>query len=92
MYVADDSIEVNSGAELHRRVRYLVMDGDLSVVRLSPYFDTRYKFELALQCCRFEVNQHHVAEVMPVFLKSDQPASREEAVEKRNVCRSMQNS
>ncbi|KAF2562051.1 hypothetical protein F2Q70_00017563 [Brassica cretica] len=31
-------------------------------------------------------------EVMPVLLRSGQSASREKAVEKRNVCRSMQNS
>ncbi|KAF3509073.1 hypothetical protein F2Q69_00005489 [Brassica cretica] len=51
-----------------------------------------FSFELAFQCHRFEVNQHPVAEVMPVVLRSGQYASREEAVEKRNVCRSMQNS
>ncbi|KAF3606055.1 hypothetical protein DY000_02048885 [Brassica cretica] len=39
-----------------------------------------------------EVNQHPVAEVMHVLLRSGQSASREEAVEKSNVCRSMQNS
>ncbi|KAF3510296.1 hypothetical protein F2Q69_00010003 [Brassica cretica] len=49
-------------------------------------------FELAFQFHRFEVNQHPVADVMPVLLKSGQSASREEVVEKRNVCRSMQNS
>ena len=58
------------------------MDGDLPSV----------SFELAFQCHRFEVNQHPVAEVMPVLLRSGQSASREEAVEKRNVCRSLQNS
>ena len=79
-------------AELHRRVRCLAMDGDLPTVRLSSSFDTRYIFKLAFQFHRFEVNQHPVAEVMPVLLKSGQSASREEAVEKRNVCRSMQNS
>ncbi|KAF3541267.1 hypothetical protein F2Q69_00023578 [Brassica cretica] len=40
---------------------------------------------LAFQCHRFEVNQHHVAEVMPVLLKSGQSAPGEEAVEKRNL-------
>ncbi|KAG5410958.1 hypothetical protein IGI04_007277 [Brassica rapa subsp. trilocularis] len=79
-------------AELHRRVRCIAMDGDLPTVRLSPYVDTRYIFELAFQCHRFEVNQNPVAEVMPVLLKSGQSASREEAVEKRNVCLSMQKS
>ena len=87
-----ESFGAFGGAELHRRVRCLAMDGDLPTVRLSPYFDTRQSFELAFQCHRSQVNQHPVAEVMPVLLKSGQSASREEAVEKRNVCRSMQNS
>ncbi|KAF2546548.1 hypothetical protein F2Q70_00022606 [Brassica cretica] len=78
--------------ELHRCVRFLAMYGDLPTVRLTPYFGTRYSFELAFQCHRFEVNQHPVAEVMPVLLKYGQSASREKTVEKRNVCRSMQNS
>ncbi|KAF3583284.1 hypothetical protein F2Q69_00028930 [Brassica cretica] len=56
------------------------------------YIETRYSIVLAFQCHRFKVNQHPVAEVMPVLLRSGQSASREEAVEKRNVCRSMQNS
>ncbi|KAF3607546.1 hypothetical protein DY000_02046882 [Brassica cretica] len=68
-------------AELRRPVRCLGMDGDLSTVRLSPYIDKRYSFELAFQCHRFEVNQHHVSDVMPVLLKSGQPALREKAVE-----------
>ncbi|KAG5378180.1 hypothetical protein IGI04_026022 [Brassica rapa subsp. trilocularis] len=38
------------------------------------------------------VNQHPVAEVMPVLLKSGQSASREEAAEKRKPRRSMQHS
>ncbi|KAF3530372.1 hypothetical protein DY000_02040988 [Brassica cretica] len=80
------------GAELHRRVRCLAMDGDLSTVILSSSFDTRYIFVLAFQYRRFKVNQHPVSEVMPVLLKSGHSASREEAVEKRNICRSMQNS
>ncbi|KAF3501422.1 hypothetical protein F2Q69_00043729 [Brassica cretica] len=37
----------------------------------------------------FEVNQHHVAEVIPVLLKSGQSASREEAVEEMKDCRSI---
>ncbi|KAF2593434.1 hypothetical protein F2Q70_00043340 [Brassica cretica] len=45
--------------------------------------------ELAFQCHRFEVNQHHVADVMPVLLKSGQSVSREEAVEEMKDCRSM---
>ncbi|KAF3510782.1 hypothetical protein F2Q69_00006216 [Brassica cretica] len=78
--------------ELHRRVRCLAMDGDLSTVILSSSFDKRYRFVLAFQYRRFKVNQHPVSEVIPVLLKSGQSASREEAVEKRNICRSMQNS
>ncbi|KAF2588223.1 hypothetical protein F2Q70_00038579 [Brassica cretica] len=65
------------------------MDGDLPTVRLSLRFDTRYSFELTFQCRRFEVNQHTVAEVMPILLKSGQSASREEAVEEMKDCRSM---
>ncbi|WZY99818.1 hypothetical protein YC2023_072147 [Brassica napus] len=80
------------GAELHRRVRYLAMDGDLSTVRLGPYFDTRCRFELAFQCHRSQVNQHPVAEGMPFLQKSGQSASREEAAEKRKPRRSMQHS
>ncbi|KAF2618692.1 hypothetical protein F2Q68_00039238 [Brassica cretica] len=75
-------------AELHKRVRCLATDGDLSTVRLSPYFDTRYIFELAFQLHRFEVNQHPITEVIPVLLKSGQSASREEAVEEMKDCRS----
>ena len=75
--------------ELHRRVRCLAMDGDLPTVRLISSFDTRYSFELAFQCHRFEVNQHPVVEVMPVLLKSGQSASREEAVEEMKDCRSI---
>ncbi|KAF3572847.1 hypothetical protein F2Q69_00059767 [Brassica cretica] len=37
----------------------------------------------------FEVNQHPVAEVMPVVLKSGQSASREEAVEEMKDSRSI---
>ncbi|KAF3559789.1 hypothetical protein F2Q69_00013363 [Brassica cretica] len=55
-----------------------------STVRLSPSFATSYNFALSFQCHWFEVNQHLVAEVMPVLLRSGQSASREEAVEKRN--------
>ncbi|KAF3536125.1 hypothetical protein F2Q69_00020759 [Brassica cretica] len=65
------------------------MDGELPTVRLSPSFYTRYISELDFQCHRFEVNHHPVAEVMPVLLKSGKSASREEAVEKMNGCRSM---
>ncbi|KAF3536889.1 hypothetical protein F2Q69_00019817 [Brassica cretica] len=65
------------------------MHGELSTVRLSPYFDTRYSIELDIQCHRFEVNQHSVAEVMLVLLKSGQSASPEEAVEEMKNCRLM---
>ncbi|KAG5388834.1 hypothetical protein IGI04_030375 [Brassica rapa subsp. trilocularis] len=59
------------------------MAGDLPTVRLSPYFDTRYSFELSFQFHWFEVNQHSVAEGMSVLLRSGRNASREKAVEKR---------
>ena len=57
------------------------MDGDLPTVILSSSFETRYRFQLAFQFHRVEVNQNHVVEVMPVLLKRGQSASREEAVE-----------
>ncbi|KAG5414866.1 hypothetical protein IGI04_002433, partial [Brassica rapa subsp. trilocularis] len=69
------------GAELHRRVRFLAMDGDLLT-----------SFELDFQCHRSQVNQHSVADVMPVVLKNCQSASREEAAEKRKPRRSMKHS
>ena len=75
--------------ELHRRVRCLAMYGDLPTVRLTSSSCTRYSFELAFQCRQFEVNQHPVAEVIPVLLKNGQFASREEVVEEMNDCRSM---
>ena len=65
------------------------MDEDLPTVRLRPYFDTGYRFALGFQCLRFEVNQHPVADVMSVVLKSRQSASREEVVEEMKDCRSM---
>ena len=61
---------------LHRRVRCLAMDEDLPTFRLSPSFTRRYSFELAFQCRRFKVNQHHIAEVMPVLLNNGQSASQ----------------
>ncbi|KAG5393742.1 hypothetical protein IGI04_023705 [Brassica rapa subsp. trilocularis] len=73
-------------AELHKHVRCLAMDGELTTVRLSSYFDIRYIFQLAFQCYRFKVNQHPVEDVMSVLLRSGQSALREEAVENRN-CR-----
>ena len=74
--------------EPHRRVRCLAMYEDFLTVILSPYLDTRYKFELAFQCHRFQINQHHVAEVMHVLLKSGRSASREEAIEEMKERRS----
>ncbi|KAF2541136.1 hypothetical protein F2Q68_00031536 [Brassica cretica] len=41
-------------------------------------------FELAFQCHRFEVNQHPVAEVSPVLLRSGQSVPRERAVDGTN--------
>ncbi|KAF2530315.1 hypothetical protein F2Q70_00029277 [Brassica cretica] len=76
-------------AELHRRIRYLAMYGDLPAVRLIPSFYTCYIFELAFKCHRCEVNQHPVAEIMFVLLKSGQSVSREEAVEEMKGNRSM---
>ena len=73
-------------AELQRHVRCLAMYGDLPTIRLSPYLDTRYSFELAFQCHWFEVNQHHVAEVMHILLKRGQSTSQEEAVEEMKDC------
>ena len=75
-------------AELHRRVRCLAMDGDLPTVRLIPSLDKKYIFELSFQLHRFEVNQHPIADVMPILLKSGQSASREKAVEEIKDCRS----
>ncbi|KAF2568762.1 hypothetical protein F2Q68_00025472 [Brassica cretica] len=65
------------------------MEGDLPIVRLIPYFDTRYIFALDFQCHHFEVNHHPVAEVMLVLLKSGLSASQEEAVEEMKENRSM---
>ena len=75
-------------AELHIRVRCLTIDGDLTTVRLSQYFDTRQSFQLAFQFHLSAVNQHPVAEVMPILLNSGQSALREEAVEEMKDCRS----
>lgn len=66
--------------ELHRRIICLAMDGDLSNVRLSPYFNRRWSFKLAFQCRWFEVNQNHVTDVMSILLKSGQSASQDEAI------------
>ncbi|KAF2608250.1 hypothetical protein F2Q68_00043086 [Brassica cretica] len=75
--------------ELHRRVKSLAMYGDLPTVILSPSLDIIYRFELAFQCYRFEVNQHLIADVMPVLLMSGQSTLREEAFEEMKDCRSM---
>ncbi|KAG5384266.1 hypothetical protein IGI04_035736 [Brassica rapa subsp. trilocularis] len=45
-------------------------------------------FDLTFKCHQFEINQHPIAEVMPVLLKSGQSASREEVVEEMKDCRS----
>ena len=50
--------------------------------------DTRYSFELAFQCHRFEVNPTVRSEVMHVLLKSGQSISRERAVEEMKERRS----
>ncbi|KAF2544737.1 hypothetical protein F2Q70_00021250 [Brassica cretica] len=76
-------------AELHKCVRCLAIDGDLPTVKLSPYFDTRYRFTLSFQCHRFQVNQHPVTEVMLVLLKSGQSASREKAIKEMKDRRSI---
>ena len=76
-------------AELYRRIRCLAMDGDHPTVRLSPSYNRRQIFELDFQFHRFEVNQHHVVEVIPILLKSGQSASRDKAVEEMKDCRSM---
>ena len=73
---------------VHRCVRCLAIDGDLPTVRLSPSFDNRYSFELDFKCHQFEVDQHPIAEVMSIVLKSGKSASREEAVEEMKDCRS----
>ncbi|KAF3497371.1 hypothetical protein DY000_02052911 [Brassica cretica] len=49
----------------------------------------RHKARLGLRKPEYAVNQHPVSEVMPVLLKSGQSASREEAVEEMQDCRSM---
>ncbi|KAF3515513.1 hypothetical protein DY000_02061608 [Brassica cretica] len=63
-------------------VRYLITQGVLP--------EDPHAFDLAnFECHRFEVNQHTVAEVMPVLLKSGQSASQEEAVEEMKDYRSV---
>ena len=49
------------------------------------------RISLAFQCRRFEVNQHPVADVIPILRKSGQYASREEAVEEMKDCRTTVN-
>ncbi|KAF3529844.1 hypothetical protein DY000_02039430 [Brassica cretica] len=53
------------------------MDGDRPTMRLSGSFDTRYRFELAFQCHRSEVNPTVRSDAMHVLLKSGQSVSRE---------------
>ena len=76
------------GLELHRCIICLAMDGNLPRVQLSSSFDTRYIFELYLQCHLFEVNHLHISEVMSDLLKSGMFASREETVKEMKECRS----
>ena len=98
VYRSRDDLEENGdfgvvwsllSAQLHRSVRCLAMYGDLPTFRLSPTLNRRYIFQLAFQCHRFEVNQHPVAEVISVLLKSGQSDSRDEAIEEMKDCRSM---
>ncbi|KAF3609136.1 hypothetical protein DY000_02047550 [Brassica cretica] len=74
--------------DTHINGRCLAMDGEFFTVKLSSSIDTRYSFELSFQCHWFEVNQHPIAKVMFVLLKSGQSASREEVVEEMKDCRS----
>ncbi|KAF3569542.1 hypothetical protein DY000_02015984 [Brassica cretica] len=74
----------------HTKVRFrddLEESGDFSVFwsLLSTELHRR-SFEVDFECHRFEVNQHPVAEVMHVLLKSGQYALREEAVEEIKDC------
>ena len=48
------------GVELHRYVISLAMYGELTTVRLSPYADAKYIFELAVEFYRFEVNHNPI--------------------------------
>ncbi|WZZ69759.1 hypothetical protein YC2023_081129 [Brassica napus] len=61
--------------------------GGVDRPRILPTF-SHSSFELPFECRLYEVNQHHVADVMPVLLKSGQNASRNEAVEEMKDCRS----
>ncbi|KAF2575752.1 hypothetical protein F2Q70_00004199 [Brassica cretica] len=67
------------------------IDGQGTAI-LEPYAateDAKVPLQRSFQCHRFKVNQHPVADVMPVLLKSGQSASREEVVEEMKNCRSM---
>ncbi|KAF2574652.1 hypothetical protein F2Q70_00002897 [Brassica cretica] len=81
-------VRCRGDSESFTKVRVLC-DPELRDKGLSPSFDTRYSFELTFQCHQFKVNQHPVAEVMPVLQKSSQSASQEEAVEEMKDCRSI---
>ncbi|KAF2553353.1 hypothetical protein F2Q68_00033734 [Brassica cretica] len=78
-------------AGLCRRRKTMTRKGELVeefvMVDDGRGYHMTYRSELAFQCRRFEVNQHHVADVMLVLLKSVQSASREEAVEEMKDCR-----
>ncbi|KAF3493667.1 hypothetical protein DY000_02052827 [Brassica cretica] len=89
--------------ELHRRVRCLAMDGDLStnpiaevipVLPKSGQSASREEDVEEIKNCRSMVHPCHrstnpIAEVIPVLPKSGQSASREEDVEEIKNCRSM---
>ncbi|KAF3603924.1 hypothetical protein F2Q69_00036385 [Brassica cretica] len=51
--------------------------------------DKQKELHRRIRCLAIEVNQHLVAEVMPVLLKSGQSVSQEEAVEEIKDCRSI---
>ncbi|KAF3540673.1 hypothetical protein F2Q69_00023129 [Brassica cretica] len=60
-------------------------------IKLALVSSQSESFELSFQCHRSEVNQHHLAEVMHVLLKSGQAAMREEAVDEMKESQSMVN-
>lgn len=47
----------------------------LTTLKLISYFDTRWSFELAFSCNRFEINQYTISKIMLVLLKSGSPDS-----------------
>lgn len=73
------------GAGLRRRVRSLSMDISFTTVRLSPYFDTQYSFELVLKFHQSRSIRILEKKIMIVLLNSGMSDSREEAVENQLV-------